>query len=105
MVLNIFMILKQNNNLTKEICGTSEYLMSESVVLLEVKVEDICGLFGYFDETGEETIKAQYKYAHKFGCGLANVSYDYAGEFDKHGITVYVYTLIQKARKSFYRVT
>lgn len=79
--------------------------MSESVVLPEVKVEDICGLFGYFDETGEETIKAQYKCAHKFGCGLANASYDYAGEFDKHGITVYVYTLIQKARRSFYRVT
>ncbi|MGN1406590.1 MAG: WG repeat-containing protein [Erysipelotrichaceae bacterium] len=93
----------------KEICGTSKYLMPESVIPSEVRVEDVCGLFGYFDENGEEAIKAQYKCAHEFAYGLASVSYDYAenygfinekgetvipmiydyaDEFNKYGITV-----------------
>ena len=42
----------------KEICGTSKFLMPKSVIPAEIKVEDVCGLFGYFDETGEEAIKA-----------------------------------------------
>ena len=72
----------------KEICGTSKFLMPKSVIPAEIKVEDVCGLFGYFDETGEEAIKAQYKCAHEFAYGLASVSYDYAGEFNEYGITV-----------------
>ena len=29
----------------KEICGTSKFIMSKSVIPAEIKVEDVCGLF------------------------------------------------------------